>query len=245
MKLFTLRSATAALLITAFAFSSSVRPAKADTTSTLLITAAAVAAIATGINVAEKSAKANTVVGYLRNGSVVYADGHVVAPNGQSWYPGNYNQSIACNGQYCSIVNDTYDYGYTNGYPAYQTSYDNFVPAYTGYAPVFTGFNFVPGYSGYTGYNGYNGYNGGTYVAPNRTVNIYKTTEIVHRPAPIVVHRHPSSSTTTRSSSTTTRRRPPDPVIVRHDPVVVRHDPVVVHRDPVVVIPERHPLKPR
>src|SRR5277367_3167014 len=125
MKLFTLRSATAALLITAFAFSSSVRPAKADTTSTLLITAAAVAAIATGINVAEKSAKANTVVGYLRNGSVVYADGHVVAPNGQSWYPGNYNQSIACNGQYCSIVNDSYNYGYTNGYPAYQTSYDN------------------------------------------------------------------------------------------------------------------------
>ena len=222
MKLFTLRSATAALLITAFAFSSSVRPAKADTTSTLLITAAAVAAIATGINVAEKSAKANTVVGYLRNGSVVYADGHVVAPNGQSWYPGNYNQSIACNGQYCSIVNNAYDYGYTNGYPAYQTSYDNFVPAYTGYAPVFTGFNFVPGYSGYTGYNGYNG---PTYVAPNRTVNIYKTTEIVHRPAPIVVHH--------------------DPIIVRHDPVVVHRDPVVVHRGPVVVVPERHPLKPR
>ncbi len=225
MKLFTLRSATAALLITAFAFSSSVRPAKADTTSTLLITAAAVAAIATGINVAEKSAKANTVVGYLRNGSVVYADGHVVAPNGQSWYPGNYNQSIACNGQYCSIVNDSYTYGYTNGYPAYQTSYDNFVPAYTGYEPVFTGFNFVPGYSGYSGYYGSNG---PTHVAPNRTVNIYRTTEIVQRPAPIVVkepiviHR--------------------DPIVVHHDPIIVRKDPIIVHRDPVVVR-ERHPLQ--
>lgn len=223
MKLFTLRSATAALLITAFAFSSSVRPAKADTTSTLLITAAAVAAIATGINVAEKSAKANTVVGYLRNGSVVYADGHVVAPNGQSWYPGNYNQSIACNGQYCSIVNDSYNYGYTNGYPAYQTSYDNFVPAYTGYEPVFTGFNFVPGYSGYSGYYGSNG---PTYVAPTRTVNIYRTTEIVRRPAPIVVkepiviHR--------------------DPIVVHHDPIIVRKDPIIVHKDPIVVR-ERYP----
>jgi hypothetical protein len=231
MKLFTLRSATAALLITAFAFSSSVRPAKADTTSTLLITAAAVAAIATGINVAEKSAKANTVVGYLRNGSVVYADGHVVAPNGQSWYPGNYNQSIACNGQYCSIVNDTYgNYAYTNYYPAYQTSYDSFVPAYTGYVPVFTGFNFVPGYSGYTGYTGYSGYNGGTYVAPSRTINVYKTIEIIHRPAPIVVH-----------EPIVVHR---DPIVVHHDPIIVRHDPIVVRRDPVVV-PERHPLKPR
>jgi hypothetical protein len=217
MKLFTLRSATAALLITAFAFSSSVRPAKADTTSTLLITAAAVAAIATGINVAEKSAKANTVVGYLRNGSVVYADGHVVAPNGQSWYPGNYNQSIACNGQYCSIVNDSYNYGYTNGYPAYQTSYDNFVPAYTGYEPVFTGFNFVPGYSGYSGYYGSNG---PTYVAPTRTVNIYRTTEIIHRPAPIVVK---------------------EPIVIHRDPIVVHHDPIIVRKDPIIVR-ERHPL---
>jgi hypothetical protein len=226
MKLFTLRSATAALLITAFAFSSSVRPAKADTTSTLLITAAAVAAIATGINVAEKSAKANTVVGYLRNGSVVYADGHVVAPNGQSWYPGNYNQSIACNGQYCSIVNDTYgNYAYTNSYPAYQTNYDSFVPSYTGYAPIFTGWNYAPGYAGYS-------WNGNRYVAPSRTVNIYRTTEIIHRPAPVVIVRH-------------------DPIVVHHDPiVVVRHDPIVVRHDPIVrhdpvTVPERHPLKPR
>ena len=217
MKITTLRTATAALLIAAFAFSSMVRPAKANTTSTLLITAAAVAAIATGINVAEKNAKANTVVGYLRNGSVVYADGHVVAPNGQSWYPGNYNQSIACNGQYCSIVNNTYgNYGYSNGYPAYETSYDSFVPAYTGYVPAFTGFNFVPGYSGYTGYSGYNG---ATYVMPNRTINVYKTTEIVHRTAPVIVHRNP---------------------IVVHDPIIVRRDPVV-HRKPILVVPERHP----
>jgi hypothetical protein len=203
MKLFTLRSATAAVLITAFAFSSSVRPAKADTTSTLLITAAAVAAIATGVNVAEQSAQANTVVGYLRNGSAVYADGHVVAPNGQAWYPGNYGQSIACNGQYCSIVNDSYNYGYTNGYPQYQTSYDNFVPAYTGYAPIFTGFDYAPGYAGYA-------WNGNTYVRSNRTVNVYdyNTTRVVHRTDPIVV-RH-------------------DPIVGRHDPVVDHHDPVTV-----------------
>jgi hypothetical protein len=225
MKLRTLRTATAALLIAAFAFSASVRPAKANTTSTLLITAAAVAAIATGINVAEKNARANTVVGYLRNGSVVYADGHVVAPNGQSWYPGNYNQSIACNGQYCSIVNDTYNYGYTNGYPAYQTNYDSFVPSYTGNAPIFTGFNYAPGYNGWSGYYGSNG---PTYIAPNRTINIYKTTTIVHRPAPIIVRHDPIVVH--------------DP-IVRHDPIIVRHDPIVIHRK--VNVPERHPDNPR
>lgn len=231
MKLFTLRSATAALLVTAFAFSSSVRPAKADTTSTLLITAAAVAAIATGVNVAEQSAQANTVVGYLRNGSVVYADGHVVAPNGQAWYPGNYGQSIACNGQYCSIVNDSYNYGYTNGYPAYQTSYDNFIPAYTGYAPIFTGFNYAPGYAGYA-------WNGNTYVRSNRTVNVYNNTEIIRRTDPIVVRHDP---VVVHHDPIVARH---DPIVDRHDPVVTRHEPVVNHQNPVTV-PERHPDKPR
>ena len=113
MNTISLRSAAAAALVAAIAFGSMARPAKANTTTTLLITAAAVAGLVTGINVLEKNAKARTVVGYLPNGSVVYADGHVVAPNGQSWYPGNFGQTIACNGQYCVIQGGNgYPYGY-------------------------------------------------------------------------------------------------------------------------------------
>jgi hypothetical protein len=194
MKTSTLRTALAALVIAAVAFSSSARPAQANTTSTIVITAAAVAAIATGFNVAEKNAKANTVVGYLRNGSTVFADGHVVAPNGQSWYPGNYGQSIACNGPYCAIVNDTYNSYGGNGYPAYATTYDTFVPAYTGFAAVYIPYRA-------------NGYYGGSrnYYNNSRTVNTYTSTTSV-------IHREPS---------TPPRVAPPphhDPVPVRSSP---------------------------
>lgn len=166
MSISTLRGAIAALVIGAIAFSSAARPAKADTTSTILLTAAAVAALATGINVAEKSAKAHTVVGYLQNGSIVYADGHVVAPNGQSWYPGNYGQSIACNGQYCAIVGGNVGYGGYPGYPGYG-------PYQHGYAP------------------GYSSYPSGTYGPANAAVS---TTAIHRDPPQLRPHANPVRS---------------------------------------------------
>jgi hypothetical protein len=215
MKTSTLRTAVAALIIGAIAFSSTARPAQANTTSTILITAAAVAALATGINVAEKNARANSVVGYLRNGSVVFADGHVVAPNGQSWYPGNAGESIACNGQYCSIVQGDYNnYGYINygsSYPAFVSTYNNYTPAYISEYPA--GYS-APGYYSQP-YQGGSGYYGGS----TRVVNTYvNNTTIVRHVTPV---RH-------------------DPVVVvHHDPiVVVHHDPIVV-REPV-----RHDPRP-
>ena len=44
------------------------------------------------------------VEGYLPDGSVVFEDGHVVDRNGNSWYPGNQGEQIACNGQSCDIT---------------------------------------------------------------------------------------------------------------------------------------------
>ena len=68
-------------------------PAEASTGSTWT-TVAALAALVGGIilynNYEHKRAAANTVVGYTRNGGVVYGDGRIVLPNGQTVYP---NQS--------------------------------------------------------------------------------------------------------------------------------------------------------
>ena len=143
-----LRPAVASLVMSAMAMGSLAQPAKADTTTTLLITAAAVAALATGINVAEKSHKAHTVVGYLPNGSTVYADGHVVAPNGQSWYPGNYGENIACNGMQCYLTGPN-GVGYASPFPP------NAYPGYGGIAPSYYAqpYATLPASYGYT--NGY------------------------------------------------------------------------------------------
>jgi hypothetical protein len=80
------------------------RPASADTTSTLLTAAAAIGAIVLYSNYQHKQQQANTVVGYTRNGGTVYADGRIVMPNGQTYYPD-------ANGQYAINQN-----GYNNGY---------------------------------------------------------------------------------------------------------------------------------
>ncbi|MEO6835037.1 MAG: hypothetical protein ABI231_03905 [Candidatus Tumulicola sp.] len=77
-----LRSVVAALIVSSMAIGSAVQPARADTTTTLLITAAAAIGLMTAINVSQKNAKAHQFVGYLPDGSSVYADGHVVARNG-------------------------------------------------------------------------------------------------------------------------------------------------------------------
>ncbi|MEA2786435.1 MAG: hypothetical protein QOF71_2539 [Candidatus Eremiobacteraeota bacterium] len=88
------------------------RPASADTTSTILTAAAAIGAVVLYSNYQHKQAAANTIVGYTRNGGTVYADGRVVMPDGQTYYP-NSNT----NGQY------TYNYPVNNG--QYNGQYNN------------------------------------------------------------------------------------------------------------------------
>lgn len=127
------RSGVAALALGAVLVSATGLPAKADTTTNnILYGAAAAAAAFTLYNVEHKHALATTVQGYLPDGSTVYKDGHVVSQNGQSWYPGNYGQTVACSNQYCTISGGNYgynNYGYNNsgynnnGY--YNNGYNN------------------------------------------------------------------------------------------------------------------------
>jgi hypothetical protein len=102
-------SITALALTAAFSFAA-IAPASADqaaaTRNEILGGLALVAGIATAVNVSNKNAQANTVEGYTPSGETVYQDGHVVQPNGQSYYPGNENQQISCNGGSCGIYND-------------------------------------------------------------------------------------------------------------------------------------------
>lgn len=106
-----LRTIGAALMAATIAFGSTIKPAAASegTTNTIIAAAAAIALAVTAENVAHKDAVANTVEGYTPYGATVYEDGHVVLPNGQSYYPGNVGQSIACNGGQCTIAGG---YGY-------------------------------------------------------------------------------------------------------------------------------------
>lgn len=108
----------AVTMASVIALGAAPKPAAADegTTNTILGIAAAVAIGVTAANVAHKNAVANTVEGYTPDGATVYGDGHVVLPNGQSYYPGNYGQSIACNGGNCDISGGN---GYYNGYQGY------------------------------------------------------------------------------------------------------------------------------
>jgi len=129
MKQNIVRSMTAALAICAIAVTATMQPAKADgaaTTRTIIAGVAAIAAIATVANVEHKDHVANTVQGYLPDGSTVYEDGHVVAPNGYSWYPGNQGQQLACNDMRCTVYGNGYDNGYNNGYGnGYNNGYGN------------------------------------------------------------------------------------------------------------------------
>ncbi len=101
-KLFMAAGAAAAVATSAIP-----KPAAADTTSTmntLLGAAAVIGGLVIYNNVQHKNAQANQVVGYTRNGGTVYADGRIVMPNGQTYYPNS-------NGQ-----NTINQYGYDNGY---------------------------------------------------------------------------------------------------------------------------------
>lgn len=121
-------AAIAAGIMTIALGAGALRPAPAladgaaSTRNIILGAAALVAGIAIESNVAHKNAVANTVEGYLPNGATVYEDGNVVLPNGESYYPGNYGESIDCNGEQCSISSSN---GYqSNGYQsnAYQSN---------------------------------------------------------------------------------------------------------------------------
>ena len=119
MKILNVRSGIAALALGAVLVPLAGLPAKADTTTTqnILYGAAAAAAAFTLYNVEHKHTLATAVEGYLPNGSTVYQDGHVVSPNGQSWYPGNFGQTVACSNQYCTISGGNgAGYGYNGGY---------------------------------------------------------------------------------------------------------------------------------
>lgn len=141
-----MRTGGAALMALALAFGSTVKPAAADqaaaTRNLILGAAAAIAIGVTAANVAHKNAVANTVEGYTPDGATVYGNGEVVYPNGQGYYPGNNDQSVSCNGGYCSVSGSSNNYngnGYNNSYNGsngYNTAY--------GYNPY-----------GNSGYNGY------------------------------------------------------------------------------------------
>jgi hypothetical protein len=113
----------AAPLAVAILAAATMQPARADgaasTRNIILGAAALVAGVAIESNAAHKHQLANTVQGYLPNGGVVYEDGHVVLPNGQVYYPGNYGQTIACSNQACYVSggngNSPY-YGYAPYY---------------------------------------------------------------------------------------------------------------------------------
>ena len=108
-------SITALVLAAGFSFAT-IAPASADqaaaTRNEILGGLALIAGIATAVNVSNKNAQANTVQGYTQNGDAVYNDGHVVLPDGQSYYPGNQNQSVACNNGNCAVYGNN---GYDNG----------------------------------------------------------------------------------------------------------------------------------
>lgn len=98
---------------------STMAPASADqaaSTRNIILGAAAIAGIAIEANVAHKKADANTISGYLPDGSAVYADGHVVARNGYSYYPGNNGQSVTCSNGQCSIAYISGNPNLYNGY---------------------------------------------------------------------------------------------------------------------------------
>lgn len=157
------RSSLAALALGGMLATATAAPARADgaaSTRTIIAGLAAAAAIATIVNVDNKNAEANRVVGYLQDGSTVYADGRVVARNGYAWYPGNNGQAVSCNGQQCYLVastggsttyNSAYNSAYNNGYNGYGSGYGTYGYG-GGYAvPVYGSVNVYSGSRGYSG----------------------------------------------------------------------------------------------
>lgn len=116
------RTSIAAALAAAVLALSAPQPAKADTTSTLLIGAAAAAGIFTAVNVSNKNAKANQVVGHTSSGNTVYADGHVISRNGQKYYPSDRGETLQCSNGNCNTVGSNGNY---RGHRYTRTHYQN------------------------------------------------------------------------------------------------------------------------
>ena len=92
-----------------------IAPASADgaaSTRNIIFGAAAAVGLAIEANAAHKNAQANSVRGYLPDGSAVYGDGRVVERGGYAYYPGNNGQSVACNGGACSVYSNSNDSGH-------------------------------------------------------------------------------------------------------------------------------------
>ena len=165
MKYNFLRTAVAGIALCSLFVTATPRPAKANTTTTILLGAAAIAGLATAINVENKHRAAGTVVGYLSNGDPVYQDGHIAGNNGQLYYPANNGQQVSCNGQQCYLVAANGNNGYynNNGNNGYYGNANN-NNGYYGNANNNNGYygnaNNNNGYYG-SGSNGYNGYANG------------------------------------------------------------------------------------
>ena len=110
MSTYRIRTSIAAALAVAVLGLSAPQPARANTTSTLLIGAAAAAGIFTAINVSNKNAKANSLAGYTSSGDAVYADGHVMTRSGQKYYPGDHGQTLQCASNRCAVVGQNGEY---------------------------------------------------------------------------------------------------------------------------------------
>ena len=157
-----LRTAVVSIALCSIFVTAIPRPAKANTTTTILLGAAAIAGLATAINVENKHRAAGTVIGYLSNGDPVYQDGHIVGNNGQIYYPSNNGQQVSCNGQQCYLVAANGNAGYyNNGNNGYNNgSYNNGNYGYN------NGYNNGYYNNGNNGYN--NGYNNGSYNNGNQ-----------------------------------------------------------------------------
>ena len=157
-----------AVMLTGGLAMTNAHPARADqaavTRNTILGAAALVAGIAVESNVAHKRQVANTVEGYLPDGSTVYGDGRVVSPNGQTYYPGNYGQRVACNAGSCYLTGQPNN-GYGYNYPGYNS------PAYNN-----QGYNYGTAPSDNDGdENNQNGYYQNANYNPNYNQNGYST----------------------------------------------------------------------
>jgi hypothetical protein len=109
-----LRTAAVALMLALSLIAGNIQPVSAAETagqrSTRNIILGALAA--TGIiiysNYQRHAAYARSVVGYTRDGGVVYGDGRIVYPNGQTIYTSNNGQSVCTfdgEGQQCNPYN--------------------------------------------------------------------------------------------------------------------------------------------
>jgi hypothetical protein len=113
------KTVTAAGLAAALAVGITPKPAAASTQSTvntILGAAALIGGIVLYNNYEHKQQAANTIVGYTRNGGTVYADGRVVMPDGQTFYPNSNGQFAGQQGAHGYNQNQ-YQNQNQNGWP--------------------------------------------------------------------------------------------------------------------------------